>query len=139
MLRVQQKNLHTTTTIGLLTKLPKVISLISDFMATLNTTSTNDTNLYAALAYILGFVTGIIFLLISKEKYVRFHALQSIFLSLAFLALNIALGLVPFLGPMLVPFVGLGSLALTVVLMIKAYQGEKFKLPVIGDLAESKS
>ena len=95
-------------------------------------------NVAALLSYLGGFVTGIVFLVIEKEnKFVRFHAMQSTITSGALFVLQIVLGYIPFLV-MLSPLVGLLGLALWIILMVKAYQGETFKLPVIGDIAEKK-
>lgn len=94
----------------------------------------------ALLSYGLGWVTGLIFYLIEKEnKYVRFHAFQSIVVFGALTVLTIVLAMVPVIGWMLVPIVYLVELILWIVLMIKAYQGEKFKLPVAGEMAEKNS
>lgn len=93
-------------------------------------------NIKGALCYALGFVSGIFFLLTEKEnKFVRFHAMQStiVFLSLTFLIT------IPFLGWILSVFIVPLSLLLWLFLMYKAYQGEKFELPVIGDLAEKQA
>lgn len=89
-------------------------------------------NLHAALAYALGAITGIIFLLIEKENdYIRFHAAQS---TIVFGILWI-IGFIPVLNILSVLIWPI-TLILWVVLMYKAYQGERFALPVIGDLAE---
>jgi len=89
-------------------------------------------NLHAALAYALGAITGIIFLLIEKENdYIRFHAAQS---TIVFGILWI-IGFIPGLN-ILSMLIWPITLILWVVLMYKAYQGERFTLPVIGDLAE---
>ncbi len=103
-------------------------------------TSTGLTeNVAGLLCYILGFITGIIFILIEKEnKFVRFHAMQSIILSGGLFILQIALMMVPFLV-MISSLVGLAGFILAIFLMYKAYQGEKYKLPVIGDIAEQNS
>lgn len=97
-----------------------------------------DPKLAALLCYLLSIVGGIIFYLISKDKFVRFHALQSIFLGIAFVVIDMIFWFVPFIW-----FFGwlvwLGFIALSIVMMIKAYQGEKYKLPVIGGLAEKSS
>jgi uncharacterized membrane protein len=93
-----------------------------------------DANVAALLSYLVGLVSGLIFFLIEKEnKFVRFHALQSLFTFAAFAVLNIVLGMAT-LGFAL-PLLSLAELALWIVLMVKAYQGEMFKLPVVGDLA----
>src|SRR3989338_4132014 len=98
----------------------------------------NET-LMAALAYLLGFITGIIFLLIEKDnKFVRFHAMQSTILFIALFIVNVILT-ITFIGLLLVPIVGLIGLVLWLVLMYMAFTGKKFKLPVIGDIAEKNS
>lgn len=91
-----------------------------------------DQNLKAALTYLLGFVTGIFFLLTEKENsFVRFHALQS---TVVFGALFI-LNFVPVLGFFTVPL----GLILWIFLMYKAYSGERYKLPYIGDFIERQA
>jgi uncharacterized membrane protein len=97
-------------------------------------------NLAALLSYVLGFVTGLIFYFVEKEnKYVRFHAMQSIIVFLALFVAQIILGMIPILGWVLSFFIWLGGFILWIVLMIKAYQGEYFKLPIAGDIAEKNS
>jgi uncharacterized membrane protein len=104
-------------------------------------------NLAGALAYVLGWVTGLIFFLIEKEnKYVRFHGLQSILFNVAVFilviavsAFNIVVLFIPLLGVLigLCNFVvGVAVFIAWLVLMYKAFTGEKFKLPVIGEIAE---
>ncbi|MBN1796514.1 MAG: DUF4870 domain-containing protein [Sedimentisphaerales bacterium] len=106
-------------------------------------------NVAALLSYVLGWITGLIFFLIEKEnKFVRFHAMQSIVVSGAlfvfYIVISMFMGilamihlgiLIPLFG-LLNGLVGLASLVLWILLMIKAYQGEKFKLPIAGDIAE---
>lgn len=95
-----------------------------------------DKNLACAATYVLGWVSGLVFLLVEKkDKEVRFNAIQSI---LFFGAITVV-GLVPILGLLLIPVLGLIGLAGWVMLLVKAYQGNKFKLPVIGELAEKYS
>ncbi len=92
-------------------------------------------NIRGALCYVLGFLSGIFFLLTEKEnKFVRFHAMQS---TMVFLGITLFM-MIPFLGWMLSVFLAPLSLLLWLFLMYKAYQGEKFKLPVIGDLVEKQ-
>jgi uncharacterized membrane protein len=113
----------------------------------LGKTSTGmQANIAGLLCYAVGWVTGLVFFLIEKEnKFVRFHAMQSMIVFGALFILQIAVGM--FMGilatvhlgvliPLFNGLVALVSLVLWVVLMIKAYQGEKFKLPVAGDIAE---
>lgn len=107
-------------------------------MATSASKSDLPPNIAAALSYVLGFITGIIFLLISKDKFVRFHAWQSILTSLVFFVINIILGFIPSLAVVVSPLVSIVSLVVFIFLIVKAYQGKKFMLPVIGNFAESK-
>jgi uncharacterized membrane protein len=95
-----------------------------------------EENVAALLSYVLGWVTGIIFFLLEKEsKFVKFHAMQSI---ITFGALTV-LSIIFFWLPVLVWVIDVIFIVLWILLMIKAYQGAKFKLPVIGDLAEKWS
>lgn len=96
-----------------------------------------------ALAYLLGPVTGIVFLLIEKKNaYVRFHAMQSTLTFGALVLLYIVLGIVPILGwliaLLLSPIITLVSFVLWLVMMWKAYSGEKYMLPYFGGLAEKQ-
>ena len=113
------------------------------------TTGMTD-NVAGALCYVLGLITGIVFLVLApynQNKSVRFHAFQAIFFHCALIALVIAQMIIGMILPWslsmiisLLSFViWLGSIALWVLLIVKAYQGERFKLPVIGDLAEKQA
>jgi uncharacterized membrane protein len=106
-----------------------------------------DSNVAGLLCYLFGWVSGLIFFLIEKEdKFVRFHALQSLLLSGVVIAFEIIVSIlvrIPVIGVAFAVILGLASLVLWlglvvlwIILMVKAYQGEKFKLPVIGDIAE---
>lgn len=95
-------------------------------------------NTAAALSYVLGFITGLIFYLTSKDQFVRFHAMQSIIASLALIALSYVLSMIPGFWT-LYPIINLAALALFIFLIVKAAKGEKFKLPLIGDFAEKKA
>lgn len=95
--------------------------------------STSNQNLMGALAYLVGFVTGIVLLLVEKEnKFVRFHAAQS---TVVFGILFI-LGIVPVVGWLFGVLIAPISFILWLVLMWKAYQGEMFRLPVVADWAD---
>jgi uncharacterized membrane protein len=85
-------------------------------------------------------VTGVIFLLVEKEnKFVRFHAMQSTLVFAGIVVIDILLQLVPILGALVVVFVVIpASAILWLLLMFKAYQGEEFKLPVVGDMAAER-
>ncbi|MCI0413547.1 DUF4870 domain-containing protein [bacterium] len=103
-----------------------------------------EPNLAGALSYLCGWVTGLIFFLMEKENsFVRFHAMQSIMVSAGFTVLFIAaavLSNIPVIGWLFwivgYPIVGLASFVAWILLMVKAYQGERFHFPVVGDLAE---
>ena len=103
-----------------------------------------DNKLKGLLCYLLGWITGIIFYLIDKDSYVRFHAMQSIltFGGLTILDIivsilgNAGLGLWLIMG-LIRSLIGLVGLVLWIVLMVKAYKGERFKLPIVGDMAEN--
>ncbi len=99
-----------------------------------------DANMAAALTYLVGFVTGIIFLLVEKDnKFVRFHAMQSTLVFIGIVAVNILLQIVPILGVLVGAFVVIPvSAALWLLLMYKAYQGEEFKLPLVGQMAADR-
>ena len=100
-----------------------------------------DANVAAALTYLVGFVTGIIFLLVEKDnKFVRFHAMQSTLVFIGIVAVDILLQIVPILGVVVVIFVVIpGSALLWLLLMFKAYQGEEFKLPLVGQMAADRT
>jgi len=113
----------------------------------LGTTSTGaKPNVAGLLCYSVGWVTGLIFFLMEKDnKFVRFHAMQSMIVFGVWMVLNIVLSMV--LGVLGIYFaaffifqlIGLVGIVLWIVLMIKAYQGETFKLPIAGDIAEQNA
>ena len=107
-------------------------------------------NVIAALTYLLGFVTGIIFLYLepyNQDEFIRFHARQSIGFSVAWFAIGVVFGVfiavLPHgLGALLNFILTVIDIALAVfwvVLMYKAYNKEKFVLPFIGPLAEKQA
>jgi len=105
-----------------------------------------DSNIGALLSYVLGWITGLIFFLIEeKDEFIRFHAMQSIIFFGAITVVEIVLGFfqwLPVIGVLftvLIVLVGLLAFVMWIVLMVKAYQGELFKLPVAGELAERYS
>lgn len=107
-----------------------------------------DENVASALCYAGGWVTGLIFFLIDKRPTVRFHAAQSMVVFGALHVLYIILGYVFFssvtlgsygffsLGSLVMNILRLLGIVLWIVLMIKAYQNEKFKVPVAAEIAE---
>ena len=105
-------------------------------------------NVAATLSYVLTFITGILFLVLApynQDRFVRFHAFQSIFFAVACFVINIAFTLLAvailpwMLTSMLSMLLTLAFLGVWILMMVKAYQGERFKLPVIGDLAEKQA
>jgi uncharacterized membrane protein len=96
-----------------------------------------DENVAGLLCYVLGWVSGLVFFLLETEnKFVRFHAIQSILVFGAITVAGIVLGWIPFIGVVFSVLIGVLGFALWIILMIRAYQGVKFKLPWSGDLAE---
>lgn len=98
-------------------------------------------NAAGALAYVT-IIPAIIFLVMepyNKSPYVRFHAFQCIFLAVACFAVEIVLGIIPFLGWIIIPFFLLAVLALVIFVAVKAYGGQKIMLPVIGALAAKQA
>jgi uncharacterized membrane protein len=97
-------------------------------------------NVAAFLSYLLGWITGLVFYLIEKEnKFVRFHAFQSLVAFGALTVLLVVLGFIPVIGWALIPIVWIFELILWIVCMVKGFQGEKFKLPIAGDMAEKNA
>jgi uncharacterized membrane protein len=96
-------------------------------------------NVAGLLCYALGWVTGLIFLLIDKRPFVRFHATQSIVVFGGLTIIRIALGMFLMAGGMgfgLLVLISLLGVILWILLMVKAYQGERYRLPVAADIAD---
>jgi uncharacterized membrane protein len=95
-----------------------------------------DENVAGFLCYLLGFITGIVFLVVEKKSsFVKFHARQSTITFLSLFVLFFIFGWIPIMGTLMLIF----SLILWLALMIKALRGERYSLPVVGKLAEEKS
>jgi uncharacterized membrane protein len=104
-------------------------------------------NVAGALAYVLGPITGVLFLVLEREnRFVRFHAMQSIIVSVAFIALSIVLGIltavlafVPIvgwlLGLLMSVGMGFGGLVLWVLLIVNALRGQEWEVPFVGRYA----
>jgi len=119
-------------------------------MAEATTKTKSDDNLMAALSYLMTFITGAVIYLTQKDKgnkYVLFHAMQAIMYGVAVFAvwivimiLGVVLMWIPFVGWLIGIVIWFGWIAVFfiswVFLMYKAYSGVKYKLPVIGDMAE---
>ena len=100
-----------------------------------------ERNLASTLCYLLGFVTGVAFLVLEKKDgEVRFHAYQSLATFGGLFVISAVAGVIPLIGGLLATLVGPVGLVLWIVLMLKAYRGgERFKLPVVGDWAEEQA
>ena len=111
-------------------------------------------NVAGALCYLAGLITGVLFLALApynQSKFVRFHAFQSIFFNVAWIALWIAQIIISMIAAAVLPFgmhllfgllglvISLGGFLVWLFLMYKAYSNEKFMLPVIGALAEKQA
>lgn len=108
-----------------------------------------DANIAAGLSYSVGWITGLIFFFLERQnRFVRFHAMQSILFSVVLTVFYVVLNIVSFaLAITGIPFIGLlftfagflvslGALAVWIFLLINAFQGRYFKLPVLGAYAE---
>lgn len=104
-------------------------------------------NVAAALSYI--WIVGLIFLFIepyNKNRFVRFHAFQSIFFGIAWIVLwvgmHIVFSIMPFLGLLILPLyflIGLGGFVYWLFLAFKAYGNAEYKVPIIGDIAAKQA
>ena len=105
-------------------------------METKKTSTGLEENVASLLCYVLGWISGIVFLILEKEnRTVRFHAFQSIVVFGFLTVAGWVLGAIPVIRWFAwVP--GLLGFILWIILMVKAYQGEKYKVPVAGDMAE---
>ena len=98
-----------------------------------------DENIEGLLCYVLGFVTGIVFLVVEKDnRFVRFHAMQSIAVFLPLFVIGMVIWIIPFIGWAIGTLLWIVELVLWLLLMIKAYQGEIYKIPMAGDFAEQQ-
>lgn len=98
-----------------------------------------EENVAGLLCYVAWWISGLVFILIEKEnKFVRFHAMQSIVVFGAVTIAQIVLGWIPFIGWGIGMLLGILALVLWIVLMVKAFQGQKYKLPWAGNFAEKQ-
>jgi len=96
-----------------------------------------EENVAGLLCYVLGWISGLVFILIEQEnKFVRFHAMQSIIVFGAITVVAFVLSWIPIIGAFIGWVLWIVGLILWIVLMVKAYQGQKYKLWLSGDLAE---
>src|SRR3984893_3177719 len=110
-------------------------------------------NMAGALCYLFGFITGILFLVLApynQKRNIKFHALQSIFLNIAWIVcwiaatiVSIVLHAIPILGAiisiLLHAAIGIGFFIVWLYMMFKTYNGEKIVLPIIGPMAEKQA
>jgi len=108
-------------------------------------------NAASALCYVLGLITGILFLVLepyNKNRTVRFHAFQSIFLNVAMIVVAIALGIFDALighivgwwfASMVSMLFDLVLFAVWIYMIVMTYQGRTIVLPVIGPLAQQQA
>jgi uncharacterized membrane protein len=97
-------------------------------------------NIAGLLAYL--FIPAIIFLVMepyNKNKFIRFHAFQGLFLGLTSIAGHIVLGIIPVVGWFLLPFFSLAIFIIAVIGAVKAYGNQKWMIPVIGPMAETQA
>lgn len=104
------------------------------------TASGFEPHVAGALSYALGWITGLAFLLTEpSNSFVRFHAMQSTIVFAGLSVLCLLLQMIPLLGMLVTVFLVIpASAVLWLLLMFKAYQGERFKLPIAGDMAEQR-
>ncbi|MBA7660561.1 hypothetical protein ES703_68564 [subsurface metagenome] len=100
-----------------------------------------DENVAGLLCYVLGWISGLVFILIEQEsKFVRYHAMQSIYVfgiyMIASIIIIAIIGWIPILGFIVTLALWLAGVGLVIFLMVRAYQGAKPKVLWAGDLAE---
>jgi uncharacterized membrane protein len=103
-------------------------------------TKASDSNVFAAISYLAFVLTGIlVYLLKNDDKFARFHAMQSIIVGVVLIVVNIIIGfiaLIPVIGWIILALYPLVVLLLWLFLMWKAFKGERYMLPTIGEYAE---
>jgi uncharacterized membrane protein len=115
--------------------------------ASTGTSTGRAANVAGLLSYILGPITGVLFLVLEKEnRFVRFHAMQSVVVGVALIALSIALSIassmlafVPVIGWIVALLAGLTlaifSFVLWILLMVRAFRGKEWAVPLAGAFA----
>ncbi len=111
-------------------------------MEKVKTASGMEENVAGALTYFLGFITGIFFLLTEpKNRFVRFHAMQSTILFGGLLVISLVLGIIPVINVLwlvISPLVGIAAFVLWVWLMYQAYEGKEYELPYVSQLSREQ-
>ncbi|MGD0794685.1 MAG: DUF4870 domain-containing protein [Dehalococcoidales bacterium] len=101
-------------------------------------TTTLSPNIAGLLCYVGAWITGIIFLILEKKnQWVRFHAVQSLVTFGGLAIISAIIGWLPFIGWLFNVIIGITAFILWIVLMLRAYNGERYHLPIAGDIAES--
>lgn len=95
-------------------------------------------NTSAALSYVLGPLTGIVFFILEKDPFVRFHAMQSILVFTSIFILQIIVS-ATFILFFIVPLISIFAFILWLVLIYKAWQGEEWEVPILGKYARKFS
>ncbi|XRP97016.1 DUF4870 domain-containing protein [Methanocaldococcus sp. 16A] len=96
-----------------------------------------DKNVEGALCYLLFWVSGLIFLLLEKEDdFIRFHAMQSFITFLSLNLVDLFVSKIIIVGWIASTLIDIAMIILWIVGMIKAYNGEKYKFPIFGDITE---
>jgi len=100
-----------------------------------------DENVAGALCYLFGIVSGILFYILEENSdFVRFHAMQSIIFFAALWLVGVSVSIIPFIGlfidVLVLPLLKILGFVVWLLCMYKAYRGEWFKLPIVGDIAE---
>ncbi len=102
-----------------------------------NTSTGLNENTAGLLCYVLGWLSGFVFILIEQgNKFVRFHAMQSTIVFGAFTIVTFVLNLIPVVGVFFTGILSALAFVLWIVLMVMAYKGKLYKLPWAGDIAE---
>ncbi len=108
-------------------------------MSNNNTALGIDENIEALLCYIVGWITGIVFLFVEKKnEFVRFHAMQSLAIFAGLFIIGILAPIIPILGWIISLLMFPVGIVLWFLLMYKAYKGKRYKLPYIGDFSEKQ-
>lgn len=98
-----------------------------------------EQNIVGALCYLAGIISGIVLLIIEEEnKFVRFHAMQSVLTFAVLFVVGFILSFIPLFGWILSGLITLVTIVLWLFLMFKAYQNEWYKLPFVGEIAENQ-
>jgi uncharacterized membrane protein len=99
-----------------------------------------DVRAASGLCYVLTIITGVIFLIVDRRPEVRFHAMQAILFGIAWAVVGILRGVLHvFPLDIALWLLWVGGLILWIVLMVQGFQGNHYKLPFIGDIAEQQA